>query len=61
MWNRYAAWDDFQEAREVILLKEALTNLKKQVVNSKRPILFKKSRIKLIIDRAIRREINNGK
>jgi hypothetical protein len=55
MWERYSTWEDFDDHREVILLKDALMNLRKQVVNIKRPVLFKKSRIKLIYERALKR------
>jgi hypothetical protein len=60
MWARYEAWEDFEDAREVVLLREALTNLKKQVVNTSRPVLFKKSRIKLIAQRAKNRRKRHG-
>lgn len=60
MWERYKQWEDFEDAREVVLLKEALTNLKKQVVNTSRPVLFKKSRIKLITQRAKNRRKRHG-
>ncbi len=55
MWQRYETWEGFEDAREVVLLKEALINLKKQVVNSSRPVLFKRARIKMIIQRAKKR------
>lgn len=56
MWQRYSAWDDFADHREMILLKDALMNLKKQIINVKRPVLFKKSRIKMIVERAMKRK-----
>ena len=56
MWQRYSAWADFADHREMILLKDALTNLKRQIVNVERPTLFKKSRIKAMVDRAIKRK-----
>jgi len=43
-----------------VLLKESLVNLKKQVINSKRPTLFKKSRIRAAIQRAKTRRKKNG-
>ena len=55
MWERYSKWDDFAEHREMILLKDALSNLKKQIVNVQRPVLFKRSRIKTMVERAIKR------
>lgn len=61
MWERYATWEDFEDAREVVLLKEALVNLKKQVTNSRRPTLFKKARLKAIIKRAIARRKKNDR
>ena len=59
LWERYKSWEAFEDAREVILLNEALVNLKKQVVNSNRPVLFKKSRLKSIIRRAVKRSKKN--
>ena len=59
MWQRYETWEGFEDAREVVLLREALANLKKQVINSRRPVLFKKSRIKLIVQRAVNRRKKN--
>ena len=41
MWHRYMSWDDFADHREVVLLKEALNNLKKVVQTSHRPKILK--------------------
>ena len=52
IWIRYKSWgSDFADHREVILLNEALQLLRKTVVNSSRPDLFKNSKVKSFINK----------
>jgi hypothetical protein len=54
IWNRYAAWGDFEDHRESILLKSALRKLYKAVVNNHRPDFFKKGRFKHALKLALK-------
>ncbi len=47
-WLRYKNWD-YTDHREVLLLNESLQELRKVVVNSERPSLFIKSKVKKFI------------
>ena len=49
MWERYKAWEDFSDHREVVLLNEGLQNLRKAIVTSSRPDLFKSTKVKSLI------------
>ena len=55
MWTRYKNWGGFEDHREVVLLKEALTNLRAKVVSRERPDVFKKSKRAKEIKRAGKR------
>lgn len=44
-WDRYERWGGFDEHREVVLLKERLAVLKKAMTMSKRPNIFKKTKV----------------
>lgn len=44
-WDRYERWGDFDEHREVVLLRERLAVLKKAMAMSKRPDIFKKTKV----------------
>ena len=45
LWNRYKAWgEDFDEHREVKMLKEALVIFRKAIVSRKRPDFFKRGK-----------------
>jgi len=49
MWERYRAWADFGDHREVLLLTEALQCLRKKIMTAQRPILFKRTMMKAYI------------
>jgi hypothetical protein len=51
MWERYRTWEDFGDHREVVLFNEAATLLKKTVVTNERPVIFKKSKVRGLIDK----------
>jgi hypothetical protein len=51
MWARYAAWGDFGDHREVVLLNAGLQKLRKSIVTVNRPNLFKKQRVKVMLNR----------
>lgn len=55
MWERYRQWADFGDHREVVLLTEALQKFRKTVMNAKRPMIFKKSYVKILIHK-VRKE-----
>jgi hypothetical protein len=44
MWARYKNWGGFEEYREVLLLKDALSALRSKIVSRKRPDFYKKSK-----------------
>jgi len=45
-WHRYRIWgDEFNDHREVILLKKAMKIVKKRVCSHDRPVLFKKTEL----------------
>lgn len=44
MWARYKNWGGFEEYREVLLLKDALSTLRSTIVSRKRPDFYKKSK-----------------
>ena len=52
VWKRYESWGDFDEHREVTILKHALVNLRKEVISRNRPIFFKRTQINGIIQKA---------
>jgi hypothetical protein len=56
LWIRYKGWGDFGDHREVVLLNEGLQTLRKAVVNSSRPDLFKKSKVKSFINKLAKEE-----
>jgi hypothetical protein len=56
MWVRYKSWGDFSDHREVVLLNEGLQTLRKAVINSLRPDLFKKSKVKSFINKLAKKE-----
>ena len=61
LWIRYRGWGDFGDHREVVLLNEGLLILRKAVINSSRPDLFKKSKVKSFINKLAKEEgINVG-
>jgi hypothetical protein len=41
-WKRYQLWEDFGDHREVVMLRDAKTALRKALVSQTRPQLFKK-------------------
>jgi len=52
VWKRYKAWgSDFGEHREVLLLNKALTKLRKTLISAKRPILFKRSKLNVRLEK----------
>ena len=58
-WIRYKSWgSDFSDHREVVLLNEALQNLRKAVVNSTRPDLFKSSKVKSLVKKVEKEKEN---
>ena len=44
-WDRYERWGGFDEHREVILLNERFAVLKKAMAMSRRPDIFKKTKV----------------
>ena len=56
MWIRYKSWGDFGDHKEVVLLNGSLQSLRKAVVNSTRPNLFKKSKIKSFLLKLAKRK-----
>jgi len=44
MWARYKSWGGFEDCREVLLLKGAITELRAVLVSRSRPDLYKKSK-----------------
>jgi hypothetical protein len=56
-WIRYKSWGaDFADHREVILLNEALQKLRKVIVSSTRPDLFKNSKVKSFLKKLMKKE-----
>jgi hypothetical protein len=56
-WIRYKSWgQDFADHREVILLNEALQKLRKVIVSSTRPDLFKNSKVKSFLKKLKKKE-----
>jgi len=51
MWERYRAWADFGDHREVVLLMEAIQKLRKKITAGNRPELFKKASQKSMLHR----------
>jgi hypothetical protein len=49
LWERYKTWEDFDNHREVKLLKQALVHLSKAVRSHKKPDFFKKGRVRVEI------------
>jgi len=49
LWKRYKDWGDFGDHKEVLLLNEGLQALRKAIINSGRPDLFKKAKVKSFI------------
>lgn len=44
-WDRYESWGGFDEHREVVLLNERFAVLKKAMAMSRRPDIFKKTKV----------------
>ena len=44
MWARYKKWGGFEEHREVVLLRDALSVLRAKIVSRSRPDFYKKSK-----------------
>ena len=42
LWNRYKMWEDFDNHREVKLLKQALRDLRKAIRTRNKPMYFKR-------------------
>lgn len=52
IWQRYKEWGGFDEHREMILLRERLSDLRKRLVSRDRPDFFKKTVIAKALKRA---------
>ena len=52
IWDRYDCWGDFDDHREVILLKKAGVALRAAIVSQKRPDFFKKGKLDDIIKKS---------
>ncbi len=49
IWERYEKWEDFEDHREVKLLKQAYEVFRKKVNHKDRPILFKKTYVRKLL------------
>ena len=45
LWDRYKAWDGFNDHQEVVLLREKMIPFRKKLVSRDRPKLFKKGEV----------------
>lgn len=55
LWKRYELWGGFEEHRECVMLREALDQFRKKIVDKNRPIYFKKGGLYAAL-----REANNS-
>lgn len=44
-WARYLLWEDFEDFREVVLLRKATFEFRRAIVSRCRPVLFKKVKV----------------
>ena len=57
LWNRYKAWgEDFNEHREVKMLKEVLVKFRKAIVNRGRPDFFMRGKYNAEIKRRTKKQ-----
>lgn len=43
IWTRYRTWGGFEDHREVVMLREAMSDLRQRIVSRDRPDFFKKT------------------